>query len=59
MLTTEPVLVDPRRQPKWDALYDGKKIGRIEQERIGRSTSTFFHTFKFIDGMTISLELDT
>jgi len=59
LLTTEPIPVDPRRLPKWDVLYGGKKIGRIEQERIGRSTSMFFHAFVFVGGKTISLELDT
>lgn len=59
LLTTEPFPVDLRRLPKWDVLYDGEKIGRIEQERIGRPTSTFFHAFVFIDEKTISLELDT
>jgi hypothetical protein len=47
------------RSTRWEVRFDGEPIGRVEEKKIGRSSSLFFVAFVFVDGVTINLELST
>lgn len=58
-LRLAPIRVPMRQQPKWDVLYGGQRIGRLEQQRIGRAAAPFFKAWVFLDGDEVNLEVDT
>lgn len=46
------------RKPRWEARFEGKRIGLVEETKIGRSSTRFFHAYVLVDERLISLELD-
>lgn len=58
-LTLTEIPTRPHSPPRWDVRYDGDRIGRIEQTRIGRAHTIFYRGIVFINGVEIDIELDT
>lgn len=59
-LTTTPLPPRSRTDhtPRWEVRFEGKRIGYLEEKKIGRSSSRFFQAFVVIGDRTINLELD-
>jgi len=47
------------RHPRWEVRYQGKLIGWVESQTIGRSSTRFFHGYVLIEGQRIDLEINT
>jgi hypothetical protein len=58
-LTVTQTQLDPRRPREWDATFQGARIGRVEQLRIGRARSPFFEAIAFVDRQPVKLGADT
>lgn len=59
-LTTHELLRRSRtdRYQRWDVRFQGNRIGYLQETKIGRSSTRFFHAYVVIGDRTISLELD-
>lgn len=59
-LTTHELPLRSRtdRKPRWEVRFEGKRIGVVEETKVGRSSTRFFHAYVFIGERSINLELD-